>query len=241
MAAPQHSEQLVQRLEGIRQILLAHHSAGAMLPNASKGNERETLVREFLTKVFPPPFRFGTGAVIDQSGKTSGQLDVVAEFPFFPSFPTPGAAERLYLAESISFVIEVKSDLAAQWSQVEQSAEALLPLRRAWRAHLSFHDGALEITDASVSRIPFVAVGFRGYKSINTLEQKLKETPESKRPDAALVIESGAYVGLMTDVRGIGAAGLFQFCVEAAYFATNVLTAHPDFTGYFKADANAAG
>jgi hypothetical protein len=231
VAAPQHNEQLGQRLEGIRQILLAHHSAGAVLPNASNGNERETLVREFLAKVFPPPFRFGAGAVIDQSGKTSGQLDVVAEFPFFPSFPTPGAAERLYLAESISFVIEVKSDLAAQWSQVEQTAEALLPLRRAWRAHLSFHGGSLEISDASVSRIPFVAVGFRGYKSIDALEQKLKATPESKRPDAALVIESGAYVGLLTAARGIGPAGLFEFCVEAAYFATNILTAHPDFTG----------
>ena len=98
-------KQLVERLEGIRQILMAHHAAGTLLPNASKGTERETLLREFLVKVFPPPFRFGSGAIIDQSGCISGQLDVVAGFPFFPSFPTPGTAERLYLAESVSFVL----------------------------------------------------------------------------------------------------------------------------------------
>ena len=50
MTQPQPNEQLVQRIEGIRQILMAHHNAGALLPNAAKGNERETLLREFLTK-----------------------------------------------------------------------------------------------------------------------------------------------------------------------------------------------
>ena len=225
-------KQLVQRLEGIRQILMAHHSAGTLLPNASKGTERETLVREFLVKVFPPPFRFGSGAIIDQFGCISGQLDVVAEFPFFPSFPTPGAAERLYLAESVSFVAEVKSDLGAQWSQVEKTGEALLPLRRNWSGHLRFDRGNLEIANASISRIPFIAIGFRGYESVEALERKLLATEQSKRPDSALVLESGVYVGLLGGVRGSGVMGLFEFCVEAAHFATNVLTAVPDFRGY---------
>ncbi|HEY4257317.1 MAG TPA: DUF6602 domain-containing protein [Candidatus Udaeobacter sp.] len=233
MPDPQQNDQLVQRLEGIRQILMAHYSAGMLLPNASKGTERETLLREFLFKVFPPPFRFGSGAIIDQYGLISGQLDIVAEFPFFPSFPTPGASERLYLAESVSFVAEVKSDLAAQWPQVENTAEALLPLRRKWLGHLRFHhEEGLEIANASVSRIPFVAIGFRGYQSVDALESRLRETEETKRPDSVLVLESGAYVGLLSDVRGSGVMGLFQFCVEAAHFATNVLTAHPDFRGY---------
>jgi hypothetical protein len=233
--------QLVQRLEGIRQILMAHHAAGAMLPNATKENERETLLREFLTKVFPPPIRFGSGAVIDQSNKISGQIDVVAEFPFFPSFPTPGAAERLYLAESVSFAMEVKSNLAAQWTQVEHSAEAFLPLRRTWSGHLEFHSGSLRVADHSTSRIPFVAIGYGGCGSIAALEQKLDETPEARRPDAALVLESGAYVGLLTGSRGVGAAGLFAFCVDAAHFATNVLMASPDFRGYFGTNEHAAG
>lgn len=75
---------LAARLEGIQKILMAHHGAGALFPTAAKGSERETLVREFLERVFPPPFRFGAGAIADSAGTLSGQLDVVVEFPFLP-------------------------------------------------------------------------------------------------------------------------------------------------------------
>lgn len=123
-------EILKTRLEGIQKILMTHHLAGVGLPNSCKGNEREILVREFLAKVLPPPFRFGSGVVIDSSGHTSGQVDIVVEFPFLPSFPTPGTSERVYLAESVAFVIEVKSDLNAQWTQIEKKAEMMAPIRR---------------------------------------------------------------------------------------------------------------
>ena len=239
MTSSESANELHQRLEGIRQILMAHHAAGKRLPNAAKGSERETLVREFLGRVFPSPFRFGTGAIIDCDGRTSGQVDVVAEFPFFPSFPTPGAIERLYLAESVSFSLEVKSDLVAQWSQVETTAEAILPLRRRWSGHLRFDRGELELANASESRIPFLAIGFTGSSNVETLERRLRETRESRRPDGALVLESGAYVCLLTGTRETGTTGLFAFCVDAARFATNVLTAHPDFSNYFSPNVSA--
>ena len=59
-------------LEGIKEVLLAHHLAGARLPSASKGSDREVLVREFLSQVFPPQFRFGTGAIVDASKNMTG-------------------------------------------------------------------------------------------------------------------------------------------------------------------------
>jgi hypothetical protein len=228
------TNELSQRLEGIQQILMAHHAAGKRLPNAAKGTERETLLREFLGRVFPSPFRFGSGAITDSDGQTTGQIDVVAEFPFFPSFPTPGASERLYLAESVAFAVEVKSDLTAQWSQLETTAEAVLPLRRRWRGHLVFESGDFEIAPASVSRIPFMVVGFTGPSNVETLERRLSDTTEVKRPDGALVLQSGVYVCSLTGNRATGASGLFAFCVDAARFATNVLTAHPDFSNYFR-------
>ena len=226
------SSQLTVRLDGIRAILMAHHSAGSLMPSAAKGTERETLVREFLGRVFPAPIRFGRGAIVDSAGTRSGELDVVAEFPFFPSFPTPGAAERLYLAESVSFVIEVKSDLARQWDQVEQSVKQVHPLRRQWSSHLGFAGGHLSIGDASESRIRFVSVGFAGDRTLEDLEKRLLDTPEDRRPDAALVIESGAYCGLLTGTRGFGAAGLFGLCADASHFAVNVLVAYPNFSAY---------
>jgi hypothetical protein len=233
MTSPESTNELHERLEGIRQILMAHHAAGKRLPTAAKGSERETLVREFLGRVFPSPFRFGTGAIIDSDGRTSGQIDVVAEFPFFPSFPTPGAVERLYLAESVSFALEVKSNLAGQWDEVETTAKAVLPLRRRWSGHLGLERDRLQLASASTSRIPFVAIGFTGPKNVETLERRLCETNDSRRPDGALVLQSGVYVSLLTNIRATGAYGLFAFCADAARFATNVLTAHPDFTNYF--------
>jgi hypothetical protein len=44
------NNQLKKRLEGIRKILMAHHHAGSLLPDAAKGAEREALVNR-LSKI----------------------------------------------------------------------------------------------------------------------------------------------------------------------------------------------
>jgi hypothetical protein len=77
------NEHVKARLRGIQEVLMAHHRATALLPNVAKGDEREMLVREFLKKVFPTPYRFGSGSLIDSKSGCSGQLDVVVEWPFF--------------------------------------------------------------------------------------------------------------------------------------------------------------
>ncbi len=204
---------------------MGHHAAGAMLPNAAKGSERETLVREFLEKVFPFPYRFGSGAIVDSTNQSSGQLDIVVEFPFWPSFPNPGGSERLYLADSVAFVAESKSDLAAQWAQVEESVAAVRPLRRFWSGHIEVGGERLGIRGPTESRVPIVAVGFRGHASVDALAERMNATAEDRRPDAALVVESGAYVCGLTGRRAEAAEGLFAFCLDLTYFARNVLTA----------------
>jgi hypothetical protein len=232
-------EQLRDRLAGIRQILIAHHAAGSLLPNASKGAEREALIREFLEKVFPFPYRFGSGAVIDSAGLVSGQLDVVVEWPFCASLPTLGGSERLYLAESVAFVVEVKSDLMAQWPQVEASVAKLRPVMRRWRSHLTVDpELGISTNPASQSRIPCAVVGFSGYETSGALAQRLKNTPEDKRPDVALVLKSGAYVG-WGNLEAIGDEGLFAFMCDGAYFVRNVITVEPDLKKYLKNQAEA--
>jgi hypothetical protein len=91
---------IAKRLAGIREILTGVHSAGGTLSSATRGGERSAFIDEFLSKVLPKPFRFGTGDATDANGLKSGQLDVVIEYPFMPSLPLPGAGNsRLYLAE----------------------------------------------------------------------------------------------------------------------------------------------
>lgn len=227
------NEQLKKRLRGIQDGLMAHHQATSSLPTAAIGNEREVLVREFLEKVFPPPYRFGSGAITDADGLISGQLDIVIEWPFFASFPGPMGTQRLYLAESVAFVIEVKSDLGSQWEQVENSVQKLRLLRRHWRTHIALDSGGADFAfrSATSSRIPYVVVGFKGYQSAMRLKDRLQATEESKRPDLALVIESGAYVGWRVSAAE-GEEGLFAFCEECSFLARNVLIAEPDLAKY---------
>lgn len=223
---------LMQRLEAIQKILMAHYEAGVSMPSATKGSERETLVREFFRKVQPSHIRFGSGSIVDGNGNQSGQIDVVAEFPFLPSFPTVGADERLYLAESVSFVVEVKSDLGAQWAQMAETTKKIRLLRREWEGHLSLAGSTLTIHDPSMSRIPVIAVGYKGPATPQQLTERLLATDEASRPDAALVIDKGAYASLLTDRKATGAMSLFAFSADMAHFALNVLTAQPNLNGY---------
>lgn len=228
-------DDLEARVGGIQKILMAHHAAGTRLPNACKGNEREILVREFLAKVLPPPFRFGTGTVIDSAGRSSGQLDIVVEFPFLPSFPTPGAPERVYLADSVAFVIEVKSDLSAQWHQVESKAAQLAPLRRSWTGHLHFGShGFPNNAGPSESQIPFIAVGFEGFADSSALLTQISAIAAPSRVHGAAVIKTGAYACTVAGATASadGTAGLFALCADAAYLARNVMIAQPDLSGY---------
>jgi hypothetical protein len=234
-------EQVSKRLGGIQKILMAHHRSGSALPSAAKGSDREMLVREFLARVFPAPYRFGSGAVTDANGRSSGQLDVVVEWPFSASFPTPGARERLYLAESVAFVIDVKSDLASHWAEVERSLAKVRRLQRRWLGHVGVgQNGQLRFFPPGVSRIPTVAVGFVGYAGVDRLRRRVLRTEEARRPDAALVIESGAYVG-WGGVTGIGTTGIFLFCADASYFARKVLIAEPSLGEYTIRNAGDAG
>jgi hypothetical protein len=107
---------VLQRLVGLQAILNGVHAASRGLSSATIGSERAAFIDQFLSQVFPPIYRFGSGDATDSRGVKSGQLDVVVEFPFGPSLPMVGNEKsRLYLAETIAAVVEIKSNLANQW------------------------------------------------------------------------------------------------------------------------------
>jgi hypothetical protein len=192
------NQHVITRLAGIRNQLMAGHAASAPLSNASKGAEREAFVDNFLRKVFPPNNRFGTGDATDAWGRKSGQLDVVIEHPFGLTLPVLGAGDsRLYTAEAVAAVIEVKSDLAGQWDEVRRTAANLLPLRRNYSM---IHSMGIPI----LPNIPFFAVGFEGWADVETLKRHVADTPGVF---GALSIGPGHYVdsrGQAVDPSGAG-------------------------------------
>ena len=131
------NQRVFERLNGIQDILNGHYTASMPLSSATKGAEREYVINDYLAKVLPNQFRFGTGDATDQLGNVSGQLDIVIENSFMPSLPTILGPSRLYLAESIAAVVEVKSDVSAQWDQALSTAKQLLPLKRNFGATFS--------------------------------------------------------------------------------------------------------
>ena len=179
---------LERRIEGIRSHLLACYEESSLASSSSKGQEREVFVREFLAKMFPPIFRFGSGEVTDSAGNRSGQLDVVIEYPFLPSLPAIAGSTRLYLAEGVASVVEVKSDISNQWNEVERTAKSLRTVRRNEATGGMFEDDVIDLAD-----IPLFAVGYHGFK---TDEPLIDRVLSDNGVDAILQVDEFAFVSL---------------------------------------------
>ena len=176
---------LVKRLEGIHTILKGVHQAGQPMSSASKGSEREAFVNQFLATTFPPPYRFGTGDATGTDSSRSGQLDVVMEYPFLPSLPLPVANARLYLAESIAAVVEIKSNLSSQLDEAVATSDKLSNVKR------DFGSMMMTIGPRPTERIPMFLVGYTGWTQIKTVQKHVESNPNI---DGILIIDAGLFV-----------------------------------------------
>ena len=190
---------VIQRLDGIQNILKGIHQASAPLSASSRGQERQGFVDHFLANVLPPVYRFGTGDATDTSGRRSGQLDVVVEYPFSPTLPSVGGAPatRLYLAEGVAAVIEVKSNASSQWNEAVRTAGLLSPLRRSFSSTMTF--GA----PPPGEKIPLFIVGYTGWKQTEPLAKQLTSNPDIA---GILVIDAGLFMS-NADYGGMTATG----------------------------------
>lgn len=177
---------VLQRLAGIRNILNGVHQASSPMSNNTSGAEREAVIDNFLSAVFPNQFRFGTGDATDIKGNRSGQLDVVIESSKSPSLPNiPASKSRLYLAESISAVVEVKSTISSQWIQAIHTANQLSPLTRNFGANM------IVIGPEPTKDIPLFVVGYTGWNQIQTLKKHINDAPNI---DGILLINEGLFL-----------------------------------------------
>lgn len=133
--------------------------------------------------MFPPPYRFGSGDIVDRNEQRSGQVDIVVEYPFLPSLPSSFGGPRLYLAEGVAAVVEVKSDLRKQWAEVQKASVKLKKLTR------SLTGAQNQIGDLTAD-IPYFVVGYTGWKTLKPLIERIESNPV----DGVLVIDSGLYV-----------------------------------------------
>lgn len=228
------NDHIRSRIKAIQDALLAAYRGGAGMPSAMVGGERELVLHGLLREVLPPIYRFGQGAITDATGDLTGQLDLVMELPFGPSLPMPAGSHRLYLAESVASVVEIKSDLSSQWTEVERTVRKVKPLSRDLRQIQGLALESSPEPDERISRIqgiPCYVIGFRGYNGTSALERRLSQTASAARPDGALVIESGAFVGVTGSAEG--AEGIYRLIAELAeVFNAALGVAYPRFSSY---------
>jgi hypothetical protein len=214
------NKHIFQRLAGIQTQLIGLHGGGVTMSSATKGAEREDFISKFLAEVMPPPYRFGNGDISDQNGEKSGQVEIVVEYPFLPSLPMAGVSTRLYLAEGVAAVIEVKSSIDKQWEEVKRTATAVKRLERKFGATFS-------MGTRPQSQIPFFAVGYTGWKELETVKSKL----ENKDIDGILIIEDGMFVS-NENYQGITARGPWALwgliqCIHLAASTLKAASANP--------------
>jgi uncharacterized protein DUF6602 len=203
---------VLQRLAGIQSILNGVHAASAGLSSATVGQQRAAFINDYLAEVLPPVYRFGSGDVTDVAGNKSGQLDIVVEYPFSPTLPLTGTQQpRLYLAEGVAAVIEVKSDLSAQWQQALHTATQLAPVQRSFAATMSFGP-------SPQTNIPLFAVGYTGWSTMNALQTNLSSVSDVF---GALVLDAGLYAS-KSGIAAVGAQALWCLICDLHRFTTSL-------------------
>jgi len=212
---------LFERLRGVQSTLLSIHEAGSGMSSATKGVEREHFINTFLREVLPSSFRFGSGDITDTANNKSGQVDVVVEYPFLPSLPAVSNGPRLYLAEGVAAVIEVKSDVAAQWSEVEAMAASVKELTRDFRATVTMGGPSPE------KQVPILAAGYKGWKKPETVEDHVANGVV----DGILVIDPGIFVSRegFLEIKAHGPWALWGLicCLHHAAVPLKGTSAHP--------------
>jgi hypothetical protein len=215
---------LLSRLEGVRQLLVSVHQASASSSSATRGTERAEFLNSFLTEALPSVYRFGSGDITDAAGHRSGQLDVVIEHPFAPNLPIQSGQPRLYLAEGVAAVVEVKSNVGTQWPQVLHTASQLQPLQRTFGSSISMGMGPLPF-------VPLFAVGYTGWATMQSLEQNLAAAPEVIV--GILVIDPGLYISRF-GVVAQGSAALWALICDLHTITNSLQSASTDPTAYVR-------
>lgn len=130
-------------------------------------DRREEVVKRFLEKYFPFPFRIVKGNIIDSHGNRSNSIDCIVLGPSHPYTVDPvNGKASVILADGVDFAIEVKPDLA-QITELQRGLEQLRSVKRLRRVRTGLASKPEEIERAK--QIPGFIFSDTTYVNIKTL------------------------------------------------------------------------
>ena len=167
-------------------------------------------------------------------GESSGQVDLVLEFPFEPTFPSPVGDQRLCLAESAICAFEIKSTYPQQWDQLIEKVQRVNALTREldWDIMQGERDGQrISIQDLDVEhRVPIIGVFYTGPANIQTLVDRISALPQEDRPTAILTLDRGFFI--YGAVQLSGAEGLLGMVSLLTHLSTQIASARSSVEKY---------
>jgi hypothetical protein len=224
------SQVVRKRLEGMLGVLRAGYQAGSGMANSTIGHERELFIKTVLGNVISQPFRLGSGEIVDKEDNLAGQIDVVIEYANTLSFPIIRSdAERLYLAETVGAVVEVKSNIAVQWQEVVTKAKMINKLSR--------RVGAIAVHGyAPQTKIPVFAVGYTGWKEPKSAQDNLDRlNADGLKLCGILQIDPCFYVTHPTFPHGFeDYRALFGFLMSIEQITSSMMGSKPPFFHYVR-------
>ncbi len=130
-------------------------------------DRREEVVKKFLEKYFPFPYRIVKGNIIDSFGIRSNSIDCIVLNPSHPYTVDPinGKASIIF-ADGVDYAIEVKPDLS-QKKEVERALEQIRSVKKLTRIRKGLAKTPDEIERAK--RIPSFIFSDKTYVDIRTL------------------------------------------------------------------------
>ncbi|MEH6491314.1 DUF6602 domain-containing protein [Halopseudomonas sp.] len=244
---------VLERLSGLLAGLNATYAATASSAAAAKGAGRANFIDSFLKQVIPPGWRISTnGEITDAGGTKTGELDIIIENGFFPSLPVIGIeSSRLYFAEGVAAVIEVKSNLQGQWSEAVSTGAKLEALDRHIKGGIMGGSSGpfviqlpMTINNANLpkmspmpkdiikKKVPYFVVGYKGWSNPETIVAKLDEAGGSI--SGILQLDIGYFAGsaAFDSVRATGALSLLGFLNSINEASSYIKSATADLLSY---------
>ena len=174
-------------------------ATAAIKHEGSKGAAREGVLLDFLRSRVPATVRaVGSSEVIDSTGRTSSQQDILLVDPSTPPFLHQGH-QRMYPAECIHGVIEVKGRLTKR--EVFDACSKIASVKRlrkaAYRPDLLGRSYRSTIDDSMMSHLPTLGFvfAFSSQAKLPTIASNVAEwsddKPPDEWPDALFVLDKG--------------------------------------------------
>ncbi|WP_432356981.1 DUF6602 domain-containing protein [Sporosarcina sp. UB5] len=170
----------------LKQIHIEHKHRG------NRGDNSESILREFIREFLPPSNRVGHGEIIDTKGNISNESDVVIlneHHPYLNELSKPS----LFFIEGVSAVGEVKSNLGS--ADIETT---LKKCQRFKNMHIKMQKDATVVGNMSdikrfVDKRPFFLFAFKSQLTLETIYKKVIAFNEENKIDIEQQID-GIYI-----------------------------------------------